>query len=82
MKKLLIVLGCLVLTACSKLTVENYDKLTMGMSYQQVTDIIGSPVSCDEVIGTRTCEWGNETANVHATFISDKAIAFTHKGLK
>ncbi len=82
MKKLLIVLGCLVLTACSKLTVENYDKLTMGMSYQQVTDIIGSPVSCDEVIGTRTCEWGDETANVHATFISDKAIAFTHKGLK
>ncbi len=82
MKKLLIVLGCLVLTACSKLTVENYDKLTMGMSYQQVTDIIGSPVSCDEVIGTRTCEWGDETANVHATIISDKAIAVTHKGLK
>ncbi|MBN8445490.1 MAG: outer membrane protein assembly factor BamE [Gammaproteobacteria bacterium] len=82
MKKLLIILGCLALTACSKLTVENYDKLTMGMTYQQVTDIIGSPVSCDEVIGTRTCQWGDDTANVHATFISDKAIAFTHKGLK
>ncbi len=82
MKKLLIILGCLALAACSKLTVENYDKLTMGMTYQQVTDIIGSPVSCDEVIGTRTCQWGDDTANVHATFISDKAIAFTHKGLK
>ena len=82
MKKLLIILGCLALAACSKLIVENYDKLTMGMTYQQVTDIIGSPVSCDEVIGTRTCQWGDDTANVHATFISDKAIAFTHKGLK
>ncbi len=82
MKKLLIILGCLALAACSKLTVANYDKLTMGMTYQQVTDIIGSPVSCDEVIGTRTCQWGDDTANVHATFISDKAIAFTHKGLK
>jgi hypothetical protein len=82
MKKLLIGLGCLALSACSKLTVENYDKLTMGMSYQQVTDIIGSPVSCDEVIGTRTCQWGDDNANVRATFISDKAITFTHKGLK
>ena len=82
MKKLLIIVGCLALAPWSKLTGENYDKLTMGMTYQQVTDIIGSPVSCDEVIGTRTCQWGDDTANVHATFISDKAIAFTHKGLK
>ncbi len=82
MKKLIIMCCCLLLVACSKLTVENYDKLKMGMSYQQVTDILGSPLSCDEVIGTRTCQWGDEHANVHATFVTDKAIAFTHKGLK
>jgi len=82
MKKTLVILSALALVACSKLTVANYDKLSMGMNYQQVTDIIGKPVSCDEVIGTRTCQWGDETANIHATFVTDKAIAFTHKGLK
>ncbi len=82
MKKIAILLISLGLVACSKLNMENYNQLKMGMNYQQVTDIIGKPASCDEVIGTRTCQWGDKEAGIGATFVADKAIAFTHQGLK
>ncbi len=82
MKKLTVLFAALAITACSKLSIENYDRLSMGMSYQQVTDIIGQPNACDEVMGARNCQWGDDTVKVQATFVADKAIAFTHKGLK
>jgi hypothetical protein len=39
----------LVLLGCSKLTLENYNKITMGMEYDEVTQLIGPPAHCDDV---------------------------------
>ena len=52
------------------------------MSYQQVTELIGDANSCEEMIGTRSCVWGDDATGIKAGFVADKAIAFSHKGLK
>ena len=49
----------LVMLGCSKITLENYNKISMGMSYDEVTQLIGSPDTCDDVMGVRNCLWGD-----------------------
>lgn len=71
-----------VLAACSKMSMDNYNQLKVGMSYQEVVAIIGEADSCDEVMGTRSCIWGSTDRQIKAGFLADKAIAFSHKGLK
>ena len=61
---------------------ENYNLLKVGMSYQEVAAIIGEADGCDEVLGTRSCVWGKTEQQIKAGFVADKAIAFSHKGLK
>ena len=71
------------LTACSKLNLDNYKMLKAGMSYEEVTDIIGAPESCSENFASRSCIWGDdEGMNIKASFVSDNAISFSHDKLK
>lgn len=51
--RIALVLAAVALTAagCSKLTPENYAKLKVGMSYNEVTAILGGPSSCDDTAG-------------------------------
>lgn len=62
------------LTACSNLTVENYDKLKVGMSYEEVSSILGSPSKCDDVIGIKSCQWGDENRNITVNFVGGKVV--------
>lgn len=73
---LLLVLGC------SPLTQENYNKITVGMSYDQVTALIGKPDSCDDVMGVRNCVWGDEKRSVQVGFVADKMLLFSANNLK
>jgi len=82
MKKLSLFTLLLLLTACSKLSMANYQLLEVGMEYDQVTQVIGAPTQCEETLGTRNCLWGDETTAIKATFIAQKAVMFSHKGLK
>jgi len=41
----------LVMLGFSKITLENYSKITVGMSYDEVTRLIGPPDECDDVMG-------------------------------
>lgn len=82
MKKLSLFTLLLLLTACSKLSMANYQLLKVGMEYDQVTQVIGAPTQCEETLGTRNCLWGDETTSIKATFIAQKAVMFSHKGLK
>ncbi len=72
----------LTLLGCSKLTVENYNKIEMGMSYDEVTRIIGSPEKCDDVMGIRSCTWGDEKRSVNVSFAGDKVLLFSSSNLK
>jgi hypothetical protein len=73
---LLLVLGC------SQLTQENYNKIIVGMSYDQVAALIGKPDTCDDVMGVRNCVWGDEKRSVQVGFVADKVLLFSANNLK
>jgi Domain of Unknown Function with PDB structure (DUF3862) len=66
---------------CSRISKESYDKLKVGMAYEDVVDILGSPGSCSEALGTKSCVWGSEKRQIKVSFIASKTIAFSSKGL-
>ena len=43
--------------------------------------ILGSPQSCDEALGFRSCQWGDEKSYVTARFIADKLVLFAVKNI-
>lgn len=81
MKKLLTIALLFSLAACSKLSMENYQQLKTGMTYNEVTALIGEPNSCEEALGTRSCVWGDDNKQIKAAFLAEKAMLFSHKGL-
>lgn len=76
-------LAALTLSGCSKVTLQNYDKLELGMAYEEATQILGAPDSCDEILGIKNCRWGKEDAgHVNISFADDKILLKTAQGLK
>ena len=81
--KSLLVLLVLLVAGCSKLTMANYQQLKVGMSYAEVSSVIGSANECQESLGTNRCVWGDEDGvYVKINFISDAAVLFSQDGLK
>jgi hypothetical protein len=78
-----VILALLLIIAvgCSKVSKENYDKLKVGMGYEEVINILGSPGSCSETLGTKSCVWGDEKRQIKVSFVVSKAVAFSNKGL-
>ena len=83
-KRSVIALSALfILSSCSKLSIENYDRLETGMKYEEVLTIIGKPDECNEKLGTRSCIWGDDKgSNIKANFINERAILFSHDELQ
>lgn len=71
----------LALLGCSKLTLENYNQISAGMSYEEVTALIGAPEKCDDVMGVRNCVWGDEDASASVSFLGDKVLLFSSTNL-
>ena len=71
----------LILVGCSKINQENYDKIKIGMDYQEVIEIIGNPERCDAVLGAKNCIWGNEKKNITIKFVANKVALPAMKGL-
>ncbi|MCG8549422.1 MAG: DUF3862 domain-containing protein [Desulfobacterales bacterium] len=79
---LVIVLLCAVIfLGCSKITRENFDKIKMGMGYEEVVGIIGEPDACDGALGAKKCIWGDETKNITVSFMGERVIFPAMKGL-
>jgi hypothetical protein len=72
----------LALAGCSKLTLENYNKIEVGMHYDEVTRLIGAPKACDDVMGLRSCAWGDEQRSATVTFAGDKVLVHASRNLK
>ncbi len=79
----LILIGLIVLTlsACTKLTRENFDRVKVGMDYQEVTAILGEADSCDKALGTMNCVWGDKSKNITIKFVADKVVLPTAEGI-
>ena len=72
----------LALLACSKLTLENYNKITTGMDYNEVTQLIGSPSHCDDVMGVRSCQWGDDKRSINVNFVGGKVLLYSSRNLE
>jgi outer membrane protein assembly factor BamE (lipoprotein component of BamABCDE complex) len=78
----LIVAVALLALACSKVTAENYAKIKSGMEYTEVTSILGNPASCDDVIGFKSCRWGDEKSHIIVRFAGDAVIMSSAENLR
>ena len=72
----------LMLSACSRLTEANYAKLKSGMTYDEVTQILGRADRCDEAIAIKHCVWGSEQSSITAEFVGGKALMFTSNNIR
>lgn len=72
----------LVMLGCSKVTLDNYNKINVGMSYDEVTQLIGAPEKCDDVMGLRNCQWGDEKRSINVSFVRGKVLLFASSNLQ
>jgi len=78
----LIVAASILVAACgSKVTLENYNKLRAGQSYDEVKAVLGDPARCDEALGIRACLWGDEQKAISVNFAAGKVILHSAKNL-
>ncbi|MBL8413960.1 MAG: DUF3862 domain-containing protein [Propionivibrio sp.] len=76
-------LSSLLLAACgSQLSLENYNKLKVGQSYEDVRKIIGEPARCDEMLGIRTCIWGEEKQGITINFVAGQVMLLSATNIK
>jgi hypothetical protein len=75
-------LAMLLLAACSKLTAKNYEQLKMGMSYDEVKALLGTPDECSDVLGVKQCRWGDEKRYISVSFAGDKVMIFTAENIR
>lgn len=80
--RLTLAAAVLMLAACSKLTVENYDKLKVGMRYDEVKQILGAPDKCSDVLTVKSCTWGTEQRFVQVNFVADQVVLFNSSNLR
>ncbi|QPG04590.1 DUF3862 domain-containing protein [Salinimonas marina] len=72
----------LLLSGCSKLTRENYQKLEPGMSQQEIEQVLGEAQACSKMMGALNCRWGDEDGKfIKVVFMADKAVAFSYENL-
>lgn len=77
-----IALLALALTACSKVTVDNYNKLKSGMTYAEVERILGAPSKCSDVLTVRSCIWGDDKRHITVNFVADQVILYTSENIR
>ena len=76
-------LACVMLAACgSQLSLDNYNKLKSGQTYDEVKKIIGEPARCDEMLGIRSCVWGDEQRGISVNFVGGQAVLLSARNLK
>mgnify|MGYP003394291524 CR=1 FL=1 len=72
----------LMLAACSELNEANYSRLEVGMPFDEVRNILGSPASCDDALGVRSCRWGDEARWVRVGFVAGRVAVTAASNLR
>lgn len=81
-RRFALVAAALALAACSRLSVENYDKLRVGMKYDEVKAILGAPSGCSDLLTVKSCTWGDKRRYVQVSFVADQVILFNAENLR
>lgn len=82
-KILLLILsaGLLLMAGCNKINTENYDKLRIGMDYNEVISLLGKADECEGAIGLKNCKWGDKKKYINVSFAGEKVVVFSGHGL-
>ena len=76
-------LAAVLLPGCSgKTSLENYNRLKVGQSYEEVKLILGDPARCDEALGVRSCTWGDEQRGINVAFVGGQVLLLSARNLK
>lgn len=70
------------LSACSKITVENYSKIQVGMKYDEVKLLLGTPTKCSDVLTVKSCVWGDDKRYVQVSFVADQVLLFNSENIR
>ena len=73
---------CFLVVSCGSLTQESYEKIKVGMSYQEAEKILGSNPVCDSAMGVKSCTWGTAEKHIKIQFVGDKVALHSARGLK
>jgi len=82
LRRMALLVSICLLVACSKVTAENYAKIKAGMSYNEVSGILGNPTSCDDALGFKSCNWGDANSHVTVRFAGDAVILHSAENLR
>lgn len=83
---LLTAILCIFLTACSKITQQNFDKIKENMTMQEVRAILGEPTSAESItiagISGTSAVWKNNNAEIDIQLLNDRVAvkAFSKVG--
>ena len=80
--RIVALLACCLLAACSKVNQENYAKLKAGMSKQEVESLLGAPGECAGALGMTSCTWGDQKAFISVQYAADTVLMYSGQGLK
>jgi len=73
----------ILLSGCGKLTPENYAKLKPGFTYAEVKSILGeSRPRCDDLVGFKSCRWGDESRNITVRFAGDQVVLYSAENVR
>jgi hypothetical protein len=81
-RQLSLLCAVLLLSACSKVSQENYAKLNAGMAKAEVETLLGAPTECSGALGISSCTWGDAKSSISVQFAGDKVLLFSGQGLK
>ena len=79
---LICILSMLTFVGCSKVTKENYDKIKIGMSFEEVVGVLGKPDTCEEPVMTmKSCMWASSDKQIEIKFAGDIVAWRSSKGI-
>jgi hypothetical protein len=78
-----------IVSGCSKVSKNNYDKIATGMTVSQVEGILGTGAEKAGVGGaigkvagsSKVMTWGGDKKSITVTFVNDKVLVKTQQGL-
>ena len=82
LRRMAFLVSTCLLASCSRVTAENYAKIKSGMEYKEVTRILGNPASCDDIVGFKSCQWGDAKSHITVRFAGDAVIMSSAENLR
>ncbi|MCM8613911.1 hypothetical protein [Accumulibacter sp.] len=75
-------LSVLLLGCSPRVSLDQFNRLRTGQSYEEVREIVGDPASCDEMIGLRHCVWGTPERGIRVGFLGGKVVLLSAHNLQ